>query len=180
MSPIIHGMIAWLVAVLFAMHVNDRRMIVIAGVVPDIDGIFILFNNSQFYEYHHTFGHSFIFGLLVAIVACVLSVDKIKIFLGAICAFSMHLIADIVGTNWSVPIMYPLSDFSISSNSFLTHFQQYSIINPATFIICLSLILIVMYYKDKSPIEFISEKLDNKIIKLIFPIKSKELVPEEK
>ncbi|MBA3045293.1 MAG: metal-dependent hydrolase [Candidatus Thermoplasmatota archaeon] len=174
MSPIVHGMIAWLVAIIFAKQVNDRRLIVIAGVVLDIDGIFVLFNDSQFYEYHHTFGHSLVFGLLVAIVACALSTDKIKIFFGALSAFSMHLVADIVGTSWPVPIFYPLSDFSLTSSTMLTHNQVYNIINPAVFIICLILILIIMYYKEVSPIEFISEKLDNFIIKRIFPIKSKE------
>ena len=174
MSPIVHGMIAWLIAVLFAKQVNDRRLIVIAGVVLDIDGIFILFNDSQYFDYHHTFGHSFVFGILVAVVACALSTDKINIFFGAISAFSMHLVADIVGTNWPVPIFYPLSDFSLTSGTIFTNNQIYNIINPVVFITSLILILIIMYYKEISPIEFISEKLDKYIIKRIFLIKSEE------
>ena len=42
MSPLVHGMIAWLIAILILKNVNDRRLAVIAGVVPDIDGIFVL------------------------------------------------------------------------------------------------------------------------------------------
>ena len=42
MSPLVHGMIAWLVAILILKDANDRRLAVIAGVVPDIDGFFIL------------------------------------------------------------------------------------------------------------------------------------------
>ncbi len=34
--------------------------IVVAGVIPDIDGIFILWDSDLFYTYHHTFGHSFV------------------------------------------------------------------------------------------------------------------------
>ena len=171
MSPIVHGMIAWLIAVLFVKQVNDRRLIVIAGVVLDIDGIFILLNDSSYAEFHHTFGHSLVFGLLVAMVALTLSVDKLKVFFGALSAFSLHLVADIVGTNWPVPIFYPLSDFSLTANSFLTQNQIYSIINPTVFIICLVLIFILMYRKTISPIEFISEKLDKYVIRRIFPMK---------
>ena len=47
MSPILHGMLAWLVAVMISKNVNDRRLIVIAGVIPDIDGIFILFDQAE-------------------------------------------------------------------------------------------------------------------------------------
>jgi hypothetical protein len=171
LSPIVHGMIAWLVAVAFVKEVQDRRLIVIAGVVLDIDGIFILINNTSYLEFHHTFGHSFLFGLLVAMVAMALSADKLKVFFGALAAFSLHLFADIVGTNWPVPIFYPLSDFSLTANLFLTQTQIYNIVNPAVFIICLILIFILMYRKNISPIEFLSEKLDKYVIKRIFSIK---------
>jgi hypothetical protein len=168
-------MIAWLVAVAFAKDVQDRRLIVIAGVVLDIDGIFILINNNSYMEFHHTFGHSLIFGVLVAIVALTLSADKLKVFFWAISAFSLHLVGDIVGTNWPVPIFYPLSDFSLTASSFLTQNQIYNIINPAVFIICLVLIFIVMYRKSISPIEFISQKLDKYLTRKIFPLKNVDI-----
>jgi membrane-bound metal-dependent hydrolase YbcI (DUF457 family) len=99
-----------------------------------------------------------------------LSADKLKVFFGALAAFSLHLFADIVGTNWPVPIFYPLSDFSLTANLFLTQTQIYNIVNPAVFIICLILIFILMYRKNISPIEFISEKLDKYLVKKIFPL----------
>ena len=173
MMPIAHGMIAWLVAVLFGKEVNDRRLMVIAGVVLDIDGIFILFDDALFYEYHHTFGHSLVFGLMVALVASLLSVDKIKIFFGALSAFIMHIVADLIGSNWPVTIFSPLSDLTIPPSYFLTSYQIYNIVNPIVFIVCLVLIMIIMYYREISPIEFISEKLDKYIIERIFPIKFK-------
>ena len=65
MSPIAHGMIAWLIAILFLKELKDRRLVVFIGVVPDIDGIFYLFNQELYYEYHHTIGHSYIFGIVL-------------------------------------------------------------------------------------------------------------------
>lgn len=166
MSPIVHGMVAWLVAMLFAKQVNDRRLITIAGVVLDIDGIFILFNHSSYVEFHHTFGHSFVFGILVAITACALSVDRVKVFFGALAAFSLHLAADILVTNWSVSVLYPISDYrlAVGQDPFIV-----AIIYPATFFVCLGLILFIAYRKGFSPIEFVSEKLDRLLISALFP-----------
>ena len=65
MSPIVHALMSWLIAITFLRgHVlqrdlsavspgdtrgllrelKDRRLAILAGVLPDIDGIFILFN----------------------------------------------------------------------------------------------------------------------------------------
>lgn len=168
MSPIVHGMIAWLVAVLFAKRINDRRFITVAGVVPDIDGIFILLSNSSYSEFHHTFGHSFVFGILVAVTVYALSTDRVKAFFGALTAFSLHLAADIVGTNWSVPIFYPVSDFSMTAG--LDHFQIFTIIS-VVFFVSLALIIILMFRKGISPIEFISERLDRYLVEKVFPMR---------
>ena len=47
MSPIVHGLIAWLLAVAFQKNVKDRRLAVIVGVAPDIDGILTFFNMQR-------------------------------------------------------------------------------------------------------------------------------------
>lgn len=175
MSPIVHGMVAWLVAVLFAKQVNDRRLITIAGVVPDIDGIFILFDRAAYHELHHTFGHSILFGILVAIIAYALAKDRIKAFAGAIAAFSLHVISDVAVTNWSVAVLSPLSDYR------LYLYQDPSlvaVVYPAIFFVCFGLILFTAYRRRISPLEFISEKWDRYVLGKLIPEKGGSIPPE--
>lgn len=168
MSPIVHGMIAWLVAVLFAKDVNDRRLITIAGVVLDIDGIFILFDRSAYFELHHTFSHSFVFGILVAITAYTLSVDRVKVFAGALAAFSLHVITDLVVTNWSVALLSPFSDYRLTVGQ---DPAVVAIVYPVVFFVSLGLILVIAYRKGISPVEFVSERLDGYLVKKVFPVR---------
>jgi len=155
-------------------NVSDRRLVVIAGVVLDIDGIFILFNNDLFYKYHHTFGHSYIFGILIAITAGILAKDKKKVFFAALGAFTLHLIADIVGSNWAITPLYPITKYEITGSIYFSNFTIYNVINPVVFLLSILAIITIMYKKELSPLEFISEKLDKRMVGLyIYPFKYK-------
>jgi len=77
MMPLVHGLVAWLFATTLLKKSNDRRLATIVGLAPDIDGVHILFNKELFYAIHHTFGHSFVFGLPLAIAVGLLSKDDI-------------------------------------------------------------------------------------------------------
>jgi hypothetical protein len=164
MSPVVHGLIAWLFAVWVLKETNDRRLAVIAGVAMDIDGIFILFNMDLFITYHHTFGHSYIFGIPLAVTAALLGREKLKIFFAALGAFTLHLLAVIIGSNWLIYPLYPNTDIYYSISPTVSNLIIYGVINTIVFLVCIGLMLIVMYYKQISPIEFISEKWDERFV----------------
>ena len=44
MNPVVHGLVAWILVSLTLKNSRDRRLAVIAGVISDIDGVFILFS----------------------------------------------------------------------------------------------------------------------------------------
>jgi membrane-bound metal-dependent hydrolase YbcI (DUF457 family) len=161
-SPITHGALAWLLALIILKNVNDRRMVVIAGVLPDIDGIFVLFNEELFQEYHHTFGHYLVFGILLSITVGLMGNDKKKVFI-AFGAFLLHLIADIIGA-WSVQPFYPVYNQSFSADMIISFDIIQSIIHPAINITLITLVISIAYFKEISPIEFISAKLDKTVI----------------
>jgi hypothetical protein len=180
-SPLVHGMIAWLIAIFILKDVNDRRLAIIAGVIPDIDGIFVLFNNELFLKYHHTLGHSFVYGVLITIVAAGLAKDKKKVGLAAFLAFSLHLFSDYIGSDWAIFPFYPVSNIDITIASYLPNFMIYFIINPIAFIIILLIIILVVYKKQVSPLEFISKKLDERFVNFyILPLKYKCYVCEKR
>jgi hypothetical protein len=151
-------MIAWLFAYLVLRRAYDRRLAVIAGVAMDLDGIFILFDRVQYLDYHHTFTHSYVFAILLAITAAVLAKDKFLTAYAAIMTFTLHLVGDIFGSNWPVYPFYPFSEWGISASPIFSNFMIYGIFTPGTLIITGILILIIMYYKETSPLEFLSKR----------------------
>jgi hypothetical protein len=167
-------LIAWLLAVGFLKNVNDRRLVVIAGVALDIDGALSLVSVQSFLDYHHTFGHSFVFGLPLALIAGSLAKDKLRVIPVALGTFSLHLVADIIGTNWAVYPLYPFSEFGLTIGSLLSNYVIYFVIDPVAFIIILIAVIVVAYRKEFSPVEFISEKYDRQLVEYyVNPLKYK-------
>jgi membrane-bound metal-dependent hydrolase YbcI (DUF457 family) len=162
-SPITHGALAWLLALVLLKNIDDRRLVVIAGVLPDIDGIFVLFNEELFQDYHHTFGHYLIFGILLSIAVGLIGEDKKKVIITAFGAFLLHLIADIIGA-WSVHPFYPVYNQGFSANMIISYDIIQSIIHPAINLTLIALVISIAYFKEISPIEFISAKLDKTIV----------------
>jgi len=174
MGPFAHALLAWLVAVTFVNTARDRRLVVLAGILADIDGVFILFDRELYNSYHHMLGHSFFFELPLVLVFVVLANERRRVGLAAFGAFSLHLVSDIVGSNWPVYPFYPYSDFNITILGHVSNDTIYDVINPTVFIVGLILMAILIYVKEASPVEFFSRKLDRKLVGLyIYPLKEK-------
>ncbi|MBI5001590.1 MAG: metal-dependent hydrolase [Euryarchaeota archaeon] len=169
-----HGLIAWLIALLLVKNINDRRLLVIVGVAADLDGIFIFFDQNSYFALHHTFGHSYVFGILIVLIAALLAKEKLMVGLGAFLAFSAHLFCDVIGSNWSITPLFPLSDMAIGSTGYLPSEVIYSLINPLALLILVLVVIAVGYRKEISPFEFISAKLDKMALgAFIYPFKYK-------
>lgn len=164
MSPLVHALIAWLFAFLVLKKTGDRRLAVIAGIATDLDGVFILFSLDLYTKYHHTFTHSYVFGIMIAFVAMILGMERIRVFFACIGTFSLHLICDMIGTNWPIQPFYPLTHLSLSVSPYLSNTIIYGVISPAVFVLCIFLMLAIMYYKQVSPMEVISEKVDRRFV----------------
>jgi len=174
MSPFVHGLIAWLIAILFLGTVRDRRLVVIIGVMADIDGVFILFNRDLYLEYHHTFGHSFVLGIPLVLVLAAVAKERGRFIAAGLAAFSMHIVADIVGTNWTTYPFYPASDMGFTVGDHLSNTVIYGMIAPVTFILVLVALFVVAYYREVSPIEFFSVKWDRRWTgEIVIPLKYK-------
>ncbi len=172
LSPLIHALLGWLLAWAILRRSGDRRLAVIAGVAPDLDGGFVLFSQSLFLSTHHTFGHSYVFGLAVAIVAGALGRERWKTGLAALGAFSLHLAADIVGTDWPISPLYPFGGPSLSMRGIVPAWAIYGVIDPVAAILAIAAVLVIMYYREVSPFEFFSERLDRWFVsRWTYPLK---------
>ena len=164
---------AWLFAAAFVEKPRDRRLVVLAGVLSDVDGVFILFDRVAFNQYHHTFGHSFLFGIPLALSLALLANNRRKTAAAALGTFSLHLLADLPGA-WPITPFYPLLGYEASFKDSLPAFLEYdslvSMVNAAILVF----MLLLMYHREASPLEFFSKKLDEKLVRLyIYPLKYK-------
>lgn len=172
MSPIIHGMMAWIIATLLLKDLRDRRLVIIAGVIPDIDAILLLVNVDLFFKYHHTIGHSFVFAIPLVICFSLVAKDRVRVLVGGLVVFSLHIIADYFGSNWPISILYPISDYSITSAGYISYHMMYGVIDPIAAGVVLLIVFILIVKLERSPLEFISGPNDRRLVGLyINPIK---------
>lgn len=172
MSPLIHLIATWILAVIFLSKLNDRRIVVLAGIISDIDGFFILFSQDLFLKYHHSFAHSLIFGIPFILILSLFASNKFRTRIISLLAFSLHLALDIIGTNWPINPLYPIFNINLSIYPLLSIELIYWIIDPIFAVIIFIVMAWMIIKKEKSPVEFISSKLD-KIITgfFIYPFK---------
>ena len=113
MSPVTHLLASWV----FAAHVTDNprdcRVVTLAGMIPDADGLGIvadLWNEwhghgqSYFYpEYHHFLLHGLPAVGLLAIVAGLLARQRLRVALAVVAVVHLHLLCDFVGSRGPSP-----------------------------------------------------------------------------
>ena len=110
-----HAGLGWLVAHLARVPRRDRWLIVLAGLVLDLDGVGIVWSEPAYLAMHRAAGHSLAFA--VVIVALTMTFAAVPWVTGALAAvsFHLHLLLDVVGTG-GMPIRYfwPVSDWQLS------------------------------------------------------------------
>jgi len=173
MNPLQHLLIAWLIANIVETDVRTRRFALIAGVISDIDGFPVLFDQELFRTYHHTFGHTLVFGIAVAAVLALFLRRKKLGFSILLLAFAAHLGCDISGT-WVVPMFAPFVPTAFSISPFVSTDVIEGIIYPAVLILSLVGAIAVLVLRKRTPMEFLSERYDRMMVNfLILPFTAK-------
>ena len=96
---------------------RDRSLVAWAGVLPDVDGLSVLWGVEAFGRWHHVLTHGLVAALVTTALAFGLARDRVRTAGLAFLAFHLHLLADLMGsgTGWSISYLYPLSDSMIDS-----------------------------------------------------------------
>ncbi len=123
MSPLTHLLASWIIAAKTTDNLRDRRLVSLAGVIPDLDGLGLFVDwykdatTSGKYEYyyypkyHHFVGHGLPAALLCAVIMAAIAHKRWRVFGLALVAFHLHVLCDFLGSRgpdaidlW--PIMY--------------------------------------------------------------------------
>src|ERR1017187_8961925 len=110
MSPLAHLVGSWLVAVATTNNSRDRKLVTLAGVLPDADGLGAVVdvvgsaisgkpNTFQYYQqYHHILLHGWPGAIAVSVLLMFFARQHWRVFLLCLLTFHLHLLCDLVGS----------------------------------------------------------------------------------
>lgn len=166
MSPVTHGQLGWLLANIAPLNRKERSAIFLAGLFPDLDGLGLLVSLPAYIAYHHVVLHNLMTGLIFALAVFALTRRRLVTSLLALLSFHIHLGADLLGSgpNWGIQYLRPFA-----AHEWLVAFQWNlaSWQNFAVTLMALGLCFLVALKRGRTPLEFISPKLDARVIEVI-------------
>ncbi len=110
MSPIAHFIGSWLAASVTTDNPRDRKLVTLAGVLPDADGLGVVVdvvgsmisgkeNTFHYYQqYHHLLLHGWPGAIVVSILLVCFAERRRPVLLGCLLTFHLHLLCDLVGS----------------------------------------------------------------------------------
>ena len=110
MSPFAHLVGSWLVASATTNNPRDRKLVTLAGVLPDVDGLGVVVDvvgslisgkecTFQYYQqYHHILLHGWPGAVAVSILLMLFARQRRQVLLLCLLTFHLHLLCDLVGS----------------------------------------------------------------------------------
>lgn len=172
MTPLAHFLIAYVAAALLTKDIRLRRIAVIGGILPDLDGIFLLFDIGAYYRYHHALLHPPVAGVMLALaLAAALAFYRKGAFKSAFAffmlGFALHGAADVLGTNWPVNLLAPFGTLDVSVGALLPY-GALALLNALVLLAVLALALALFAVQKRSALELLSVRADRKLTALFF------------
>ena len=108
MSPISHLLVSWVIADKTTTNARDRKLVTLAGVIPDLDGLglvgdgvaalFGLRSPGLYEHYHHYLLHGLAGAVGVSILLTLFARNRGRVALLTLLTFHLHLLCDFVGS----------------------------------------------------------------------------------
>jgi hypothetical protein len=110
MSPITHFIGSWLVAAVATDNPRDRKLVTLAGVLPDADGLGIIADivgpmisgketTFHFYQqYHHLLLHGWPGAMAISLLLMCFAQKKPLVLFWCLVTFHLHLLCDLIGS----------------------------------------------------------------------------------
>ncbi|MBW2038039.1 MAG: hypothetical protein JRI46_00340 [Deltaproteobacteria bacterium] len=168
MSPLTHLEISWFVAnIPPGVERFDRGLIVLSGIIADLDGLGIFWGWRFYQRYHHIFLHNFLVAALVGILPLLLPLEH-KFLVSILCltSFHLHIVCDLLGSGpgWPVSYLWPLNrrEWYCRYQWNLVSWQNSTI----TFLMIIPILWIALHY-GRTPLEFLSPAMDARLVGFI-------------
>lgn len=162
----VHANIGWLLAEAGRGTRRFRQAVLLASVLPDLDGLLTFYSQHLYHAYHSRLTHSLPFSLMVSGLAAMLCRnERAKVALFTQVAFYLHYFGDYVFSGWPQAFWFPFSDkVYVFDNAFwLEHPVNYAIWIASTV-----LVFLVAWMAKRTPIEAVSTRLDDRFSNFLF------------
>lgn len=160
-----HFLSGWCIGNLFRLNGRERLFCALAAVLPDFDGLGIIFSQEAYWKFHHLLGHNLLFSIVTAGVFCCFSSHKAKMLCLSFALSQLHMVMDLFGSGelWTISYLWPFShqEFSVSCGWALYSWQ-----NILAGIVLIAWMLLIMKYQRRTPLEVIMPKLDRQLVEL--------------
>jgi hypothetical protein len=115
MSPLTHLVGSWLVAAVATDNPRDRRLVTLAGVIPDADGLGLAGDAAKalvsgqeitfayYQHYHHLLLHGWPAALVIAGILAACGRRRVRVALLCLLTFHLHLLCDLLGSRGPAP-----------------------------------------------------------------------------
>jgi hypothetical protein len=121
MSPLYHLQVGSFFANAGVDNQRDRRLVMLAALAPDADGIFF-FNPGLWERFHHTFGHNIFFALFIGAVFGALargSKTRVGLLAAATALLQVGLDNFTNDPTWKIMYFWPISHFDFALGNFI-------------------------------------------------------------
>jgi inner membrane protein len=115
MSPITHFIGSWLVASVVTDNPRDRKLVTLAGILPDADGLGVVADvvgamirgeepTFQYYQqYHHLLLHGWPAAIVISATLACFARKRWQVALYCLVTFHLHLLCDLLGSRGPSP-----------------------------------------------------------------------------
>src|SRR5512133_2008218 len=122
MAPETHLLASWLIAAKATSNPRDCRLVALAGLLPDLDGLGIIVDwlspsfghraTHYYATYHHYLLHGALGGIAIALLLAGFAQQRWRVALLALAVFHLHLLCDLAGSRGPAPEdLWPLFYF---------------------------------------------------------------------
>ncbi|HEY3856293.1 MAG TPA: metal-dependent hydrolase [Verrucomicrobiae bacterium] len=108
MSPLTHLLASWIVAAKTTDNLRDRRLVTLAGVAPDLDGLGLILDiatgrfakgNDYYYpQYHHWLTHGLPAAIGLSVLFGIFGRRHWRVLALSFLTFHLHLFCDLLGS----------------------------------------------------------------------------------
>jgi hypothetical protein len=166
-----HILSGWCIGNLAPLTPRQRLLCMMAASLEDLDGLGIVLKpfNSElgqnlYWDYHHTFGHCILFGILMSGVLAALSKQRrVLCFILYLLLFHLHLALDVLGSGrgWEIVYFWPMSHwgYGVPWAWALDSWQ-----NKTTFAALLVWTIAIARWQFRTPLELLMPSLDRQLI----------------
>lgn len=115
MSPVTHFIGSWLVASVVTNNSRDRKLVTLAGIIPDLNGLGIVADvgvgsvsgKEVTFHYYQQFYHLLLHGWPAALTTATLLAgfarNRARVFIFGLLTFHLHLLCDLIGSRGPAP-----------------------------------------------------------------------------